>query len=684
MEVPLNTNSYDFFNRSLKMLASAVVLLITNSTVLAQNDPLHVERPDAVYEIVLTNRSIERRVSSWYHGLYGKSKSYTDETWASEQRHFLEETAAAGIDGPFAPTSLNRFGEARIDELYETCGMKFPFYIHSGPYSQRAKEAGATFVFSMTYASGERGSVACWDSRYMEIANAGTEKRLKEHGKKPWLSCVIGKDEPLNWAGTARYPANVDMVNKALKKKYGITIELTALDTTKAYYEWPTDPAILNKPHHEVALLRIGVWRWLNEQLYEAARREFELVHKYAPGVEYFAYNRNAINIFDFINKDVRNSLDRLDQSLLYEVTDGFSADPYPTGNLHRDRESRALYHVGFISKFITDLAAGKPTTIIMQGFKFTGVLPTTTNLREWTSQAAKAGVTHLEWYTSGNPRSSWPEVYKEILRLSRLWKDLPALDIPEQSDIAVLFSADSRNATNDAGMHAHYMLHVLLGENLGAWYTFIGENQVRRGQQSLDNAKLIIAPQLSYVSREFAQKFIDCVEKGATLVVLDPDALTHDIETGSLASLRKRLMGTPLGKKRDASQLIPTQNGKKRFKGIEYLLLEPGNTGRNTAASEYGGVLARTLKIPKNAQVLFEYGDRTPAVFSRKLGKGEVIVFSTMPFGDSELALRPFGWDILFASLCDELNIQRDLPIWRFLLPETGGEVATYELLSK
>ncbi|MDP2982064.1 MAG: beta-galactosidase trimerization domain-containing protein [Candidatus Latescibacter sp.] len=659
--------------RLAKWMVSAILLIVISvSTAPAQDDQLAITRANPEYKNVLTVSKIDRKVLSWYNGYSTRAKGYTDETWAEELRHIMAESAAAGIDGPFTPNAARILGQSRVDDMNKSFGMKFPYMAHAGNYSPQAKQAGAKFLFGMKYVSGEYGRVACWDPRYREFANAAIEKWLRENGKSPWLSCVLGMDEPLNYAGTSRTPGAVEIVNKALKEKYGVTIALTPIDSSKAYYEWPVEPAILNKPAHDVALLRVAMWRWLNEQLYMSAKREYDLVRRYAPGVEYHAYNRNAINIFDFISTDVRNSLDRLDQSCIYDVTDCYSADPYPTGNLQRDGRDRALYHVGFIAKFITDLAAGKPSKIIMQAFKFTGLYPTPGNLREWTSQAAKAGVTHLEWY--GWPRVDNPDLYREMLRMSRLWKDMPALDIPKTADIAVLFSDDSRNAVNDAGMNSYYSLHVILGENLGAWYAFTGENHVRKGRQSLDAAKLIIAPELSYVSRDFAQKLTDRVKNGATLVLLDPDALNWDIETGSLASFRKELMGAPLGASCEASQLNPTAEGKARFKGIEYLLLTRVERG----------VVARTLKTPADARVLFTFGDGKPAVYSRKLGNGEVIVFGGQPFGSSLQALRPFGWDKLLAALCDELDIKRNLPVWRFLLPETGGEVAVYDILVK
>lgn len=641
----------------------------------AQDNPLSVPRPDAVYESVLTDRRIHREVSSFYMGLYGKPDGYTDKEWDEEQRNFLLESAYAGVDGPFLPRAFDKFGEEGIEELYEKYGMKFPFYFPFRQYSDIAKANGALFVFPTALASWERGLTACWDPKFIEVATTELEKWLRVYGKKPWLSSVIGQDEPFNWAGTLRNPAVVAMVNRELKEKYGVKIALTANDTTLAMPWEFTDPAVLNKPFLDVALMRVAVWRWLNDRIYEAAKPNYELVHRYAPGVMYHAYNRNAISIMDFITKDVPNSIDRIDQSKIYDVTDCFSSDPYPTRNLARDGRERALFHIGFIGKFTTDLGAGKPSKIIMQAFKEYG-RPNQETLREWTSQIAKVGVTHLEWF--GASRFPYPEDHREILRLSKLWKNLPALDIPETSDISVLFSNDSRAAMDDAIMHSFYMLHVLLGERIGAWYTFTSENYVRRGLQSLDNAKLIIAPQLSFVSKEFSDKLIDRVKNGATLVVLDPDALTYDIETGSLASQRKALIGVPIGKKRDASHLTATDIGSKRFGGIKKLLLQPGKTG----------VIARTIKSPRGAKVLFTYEDGRPAAYSHSLGKGEVIVFSAMPFGNSadasnpsysKQALTSASWERFFTSLCDEMGIKRNLPLWNFLLPETGCEAATF-----
>src|SRR5512136_1679852 len=111
--------------------------------------------------------------------------------------------------------------------------------------------------------------------------------------------------------------------------------------------------------------------------------------------------------------------MDFLDQALLWDYTDYYSADPYPSFCIYVYGAARSRYHVGFTSKLVTDLAAGKPTQMIIQGCEMIQRLSTVENVREWASQAAKAGVTMLDWW--GTPRLDHPAVYREMIRLSRL-----------------------------------------------------------------------------------------------------------------------------------------------------------------------------------------------------------------------------------------------------------------------
>ena len=621
-------------------------------------DPWKVIRTHTEYESVLTGRTVELRAAHFYLGIRGFllpdsiKNLYTDETWALEEDNFIDELGNAGAFGPFLPGFLNQKGEAALDSLYKRYGMKFTY--HGYVSGKKALDGGATILRP-------RGTPAFFDPVYAGLKNSMLEKWLKNYGKKPWLFDIRGQDEPFNQIATIRMPGMYERVNKELMEEYGVDMGVPLGVPGIPYQDQAIDENSHTVADHATALSRIAIFRRLNKRFYEIAKDEYEIVRKYAPGKLYQAYNRNAVADMDF-----------LDQSLIYDVTDYFSADPYPSFNIYVYGSARSRYHVGFTGKLVTDLAAGKPTQMIIQGCEMIQRLSTPENIREWTSQAAKAGVTMLDWW--GNPRLHYPEVYHEMLRLSKLWKNLPALDIPSSSDIAVLFSDDSRAAAGDEGLHSHYTLHSLIGEKAGAWFSYISENHVRRGLQSLDGKKLIIATQCAYLSKTFAENLIGQVENGAVLIILDPDALTYDIESGSLSQERMRLLGIPLCEKREAQELKPTQESGKRFTIDRALPLRPMKC-RTT-------LNARVLDVPGDARVLFTYPDGKPAAFSRTLGKGEVIVFGAMPFNDSELAVEDSGWGDFFVSIIDELGIDSDLPLWKFMFPVEGGEVETHELL--
>ena len=76
----------------------------------AQDDVLAIARTDSVYESVLTKDRVSRTVMSWYTGWSARPKDMTDAAWVEERRHIMEESIAAGMDGPFAPTSAAPLG----------------------------------------------------------------------------------------------------------------------------------------------------------------------------------------------------------------------------------------------------------------------------------------------------------------------------------------------------------------------------------------------------------------------------------------------------------------------------------------------------------------------------------------------------------------------------------------------
>jgi hypothetical protein len=624
-------------------------------------DPWKVARARPEYERALTDRPQPNRAVHFYLGLTdfllpdSIRKLYDDTTWRAEENNLSTEMALAGANGPFLPGFMSRVGAAGLDSLYKKYGMRFSF--HSGVSGEEAIKEGATMLTPS-------GSAAFFDPVTLRLKRGMYEGWLSQYGREPWLFDIRGEDEPFNQIASILQPDTWEMVDREIRARYGVGLGVPKGIPGVPYQDQPVHENSRVVPNHETALQRIAAFRWLNGTYAEAARGNYETIKKYAPDVLVEAYNRNSVADLDF-----------LDQSLIYPVTDYFSADPYPSFCIYVYGNARSKYHVGFTSKMVTDLAAGKPTQMIVQGNEMIQRLATAENVREWASQAAKAGVTMIDWW--GSPKLQYPEVWREILRISKLWKTLPALDIPEKSDVAVLFSDDSRAAAGDEALTAHYTLHAILGERLGAWFTFVSENHVRKGLHTLEGKKLIIAPQMAYVSKEFAGELTRRVEEGTTLVVLDPDALTWDIESGSLAPERQKLLGLGECAKRSAAELRPTASSSARFPGVKSLALRPMRNAGNVNN-------ARTLTLPAGAKTLFTYPDGAPAAFSRILGKGEVIVFGAMPFQDCELAVSASGWEPFFAALLDRHGIKRDLPIWRFLFPATGGEPIVFEPLVK
>ncbi len=620
--------------------------------------PWKIERRNTVFGEVLTDEPDPFRAAHFYLGIRGFllpdsiRTRYDDATWTAEERHFITETGRAGMNGPFLPGFMNMVGVSGLDSLNAEYGMRFTH--HAGVSGARAKELGATILRP-------RGTAAFFDPVHVRLKTDALASFLERYGDERWLFDIRGQDEPFNQIASILQPGTWEWANGEIVKRYGVGLGVPVGVPDVPYQNQPVHENSRGVPDHDTALSRIAMFRWLNGVFRDAAKREHDTVRRHAPGKLYQAYNRNAVADLDF-----------LDMSLYDGITDYHSADPYPSFCSYVYGTARSRYHVGFTSKMVTDLAAGKPTQMIIQGCDMIQRYSTPGNVREWASQAAKAGVSMLDWW--GTPRLDHPDLYREMLRLSRLWMKLPELDIPERTDIAVLYSDDSRVAAGDEGLHAHYTLHVILGEKLGAWYRFVSENHVRRGLHSLDGVRLIIAPHLAYLSAEFADDLAGRVESGSTLVLLDPDAFTHDIETGPVPERRMRLTGLGECAKRHADTLLPTEAGRARFGGSP-LPVRPlrirGDTGN-----------ARVLDPPADARVLYTYADGEPAAFSRKLGAGEVLMFGAMPFQDSECATIDSGWDALFSSLVDENNIERNMPLWNFMFPESGGGVETFDLL--
>lgn len=316
-------------------------------------DPWRVIRTKTEYESVLTSKRVPHRATHFYLGLSSfllsdRVKSlYDKETWETEEANLLEEIGRAGVNGPFLPGFLNQAGLPAVEDLHRRFGMRFSF--HGYVASEEAKKAGASVLTPL-------GTAAFFDPVYIQLKNRMLEDFLKAHGKAPWLFDVRGQDEPFNQIATILQPGMHERVSRELKGAYGVELGVPPGLPNVPYQNQPVHDNSRGLPDHATALARIAAFRWLNQVFAGVARGEHEIIRRLAPGKLYQAYNRNSVADMDF-----------LDQALLWDFTDYFSADPYPSFCIYVYGPARSRYHVGFTSKLVTDLAAGKPTQMIIQ-----------------------------------------------------------------------------------------------------------------------------------------------------------------------------------------------------------------------------------------------------------------------------------------------------------------------------
>ncbi len=613
------------------------------------DDLLKISRDTVRYEQLLSNQPGGYLVGDWAYAYYLASypapfrARYTADTWQSEQRVVLEEMGRHGLFGPAIPW-VSQIGWATLEEMNERWGMKFPVFMGSSSVNRVAKEAGARFVCPRS------GTVSDFDPEKLKAMEAFVRNYFERNPEgKPMVLAMKGTDEPTNtmfsiFSRTLRPhdTAILDEVEKEIREfdsggKHGL-------------YDF-YDPAAASAP--EAPFQRIAFNHWWNRKMGEAAGAIRKFVKEIAPDVPLQAFQHNSVS-----------GMTQGDISVLGRETDWVSVDPYPTATLRFYGRARALYHTGFSTKFAHDLSGGKTTQTIAQGFEYHGRAPGAEEVREWASQALKNGASVVNWYTAGPSRYKLPEMYAEILAVSKQIHEMNKLELPDDERTAILFSISSQAGMDDPVLHSAYSVYALLGEKTGSWFRFISETDIAHHPNRLSAAELIYLPQATYFSRSAAEALLKRVEQGATLVVFDPQAFILSDNGSDLSDIRMALIGTLPGERVEAGSMI-TETGPLSSveKGWELPLMPTANI------SSYKGVQAFETVLPKDASLFATYGDGRPAAFLRPVGKGKVLYFGAQPFGDSSLAVADSRWPDVFRALAKQAGTPTDLPIWDFYL---------------
>jgi len=595
-------------------------------------DPLKVERK--VERFAELPRKQEGRYKVYGLGAYllgsysAKFKKENGSTWHLRQKKMLEEMADAGDATPVGYPWLNLIGVGGKEEilaLLKKNNWKFACNLHNSAQDRQAIKEGAVLKVRANL-------VNAADPLLHKITMAwGHERFQRDKWIIPHLAWVVSTDEPTNTIyeshSVTQNTENVAALNKIseeIKEKHGFG-KYGLFDNFA-----PNDDA--DAPFRRIAFLK-----YWNEKVIGFKKKERDLVKHYAPNAPFMACNAfNTVSTFRGIEVFPDFA----------EVSDIGCVDPYPTSTLAQCGRERALYHTGFSAKTLNDMNSNKLTAVYAQAFNYCGRAPVPENLREWASQALKNGADILRWYTDANQETA-PGCYEELIRVSRIVRKMKPLALPEKTPVGIFYSYIAHWGKFDIEQNAEYTLYVMMGEQLKGNFKFVSDYEFADGRAKGSDYKVMIAPNLKYLTRAAAAKLVEYVEKGGRLVVMDPEAFAFANDGKPLAAERAKLIGAEIGKRRSDKNII--------FNGKETVV--EGS--------------AFDVKVPAGAEVIARYADKSPAAFERKVGKGSVVYFAVEPFRSARQINNPGAWAEFLAKEMTAAGERLDHKFWDFMIPK-------------
>ena len=401
---------------------------------------------------------------------------------------------------------------------------------------------------------------------------------------------------------------------------------------------------------------RIAFWRWWNDRLYEYVKYVTAAAQKHLPGMAYMVWNRNTCA-----------GNDEIDVALAGRTDFTISCDPYPTSARAQFGMGRALYHTGFSVKMLRDLAPKAQISMYGQAFNYHQAVPKRNEVREWTSQALKNGLTELKWYGGGVITSDYnPELYNEVLEITRQVSELPPVTLPRETRTAIYYSDYDRWGLGDRAVHACYTIYSLLAEHINCNFRFVSRNQL-----DLSNIKLLYIPRMRFTDPDLTRQITDFVHNGGTAMILDPDFMKYNID-GTAVAERDQLLGCKLISKANPGSYLLYKNKRMALSAVKHIKLQESN---KIHAFDFAG-------LPADCAILCRYSDGKPAIVERKVGKGKVIFSAVMPFGVSDAAIQPEAWKTLVMDLAKSVNEKTNLDVWFFELPEVTPKTFTVQPL--
>jgi len=342
---------------------------------------------------------------------------------------------------------------------------------------------------------------------------------------------------------------------------------------------------------------------------------------------------------------------------------DILECDPY--GSSAERVRGRGLYNHGFGAKFLSDIS-GKPVRIIVQAFDYAGYQMTPEDLLDWVSQAIRCGASHISYYQMDNPRFTDPERWRIMLHISKTLAGMNAVNLPNDPEVAILYSADSHRAQGPSTKaNEIYTAYSLLGERVGAWFDFVDDDSLDRGEKSLAKYRAVYIPLGTYQRESVVRQVERFVKDGGTVISGDPTVFSRDIDGSDLSGRRERIFGVKvIGQKQRDSIIVRKSEWTEGVSGSLQIYRPVGRDGWY----EDNGCMIEVARM--DVRVIGTFADGSPAITVAKYGKGQAAYFAANPFVP-ECLFQGDRWDGLFRAFQKHLGAKTDRPIWHFRLPD-------------
>lgn len=604
-----------------------------------------IDRPNAQYEALLSHEPGNFRTGTWGIALLSVfpekiRQLYSDEEVLEWQDNLLAARGDAGMLGPPLPWANSQLkgGWAKMRELRQKYGTRFPYVLFNSAVSRNAIKAGAKYYY------GETGVDPACEGYRQYVLNSLENLKTKyyypdylEH-----VGLVFGIDEPTNNVSNIFSRTRNPNLSAALDEADAEIKATTGFGKFGLHDHFA-------EPTADSEFTRIAFWRWWNGNFAVFCREVGAKVKEVFPGVDFKSIDRNTVS-----------GVCPVDVALLGPHSDWISCDPYPTSTSNKYGLSRALYHPGFSAKMLGDLATGSKLCVTPQNFIYHGGRPKPAEMREWASQCIKVGAQMLYWYIEGSETlmNMW-DGNLEALAINKQLKTMPKVKVPEKTVSAVLHSDYDRWGLQDNVLHPAYSLYTLLGEQTKAWFDFISPTGIATKLDDLRRYKVLYIPRMKFTDPATTAELMEFLNRGGTLVSFDPDFLSFNID-GSAVPERTALLGTELSPR--TLQMPTLQYGDQTLPVYKIAHL-PGAYAGKFHACDF-------KEVPAGSRILATYSDDgRPAVIERPYGNGKVIISAVQPFGNSDVALKHTGWVDFIRELCRAAGEETDLLIWDFVL---------------